>query len=175
MKELTKDLKDLIEEHKWSLINHYCNYKKCNYHYYFNNFDSEVSKEQMIKDKKEIITNYIKYFPALAQNGITLDHLQEIFYTENQRTFIEDMEDHFDFKINYAYLAKYDWADIDGDICPSVTVKDLSIFLDKYHKYCIPFKVFDFNNDTHITLYISRANVVIERNDADDNYLILAR
>jgi hypothetical protein len=132
--------------------------------------------EAVLEDKKEIITRYIKDFPTLAQNGITLDHLAEIFYTKNQRTFIEDMEEHFDFKINYAYVAKYDWADIDGDICPSVIVKDLLIFLDRYHKYCIPFKVFDFNNDTYITLYISRANsVIIERNDADDNYLIFAR
>jgi hypothetical protein len=173
MKELTKELKDLIEEHKWNLLNYYSNYKKCNHHY---DSDSGVSKEAMIKDKKEIITRYIKDFPTLAQNGITLDHLAEIFYTKNQRTFIEDMEEHFDFKINYAYVAKYDWADIDGDICPSVIVKDLSIFLDRYHKYCIPFEVFDFNNDTYITLYISRAySLIIERNDDDDNYLIFAR
>jgi hypothetical protein len=169
MKELTKELKDLIEEHKWNLLNYYSNYKNCNHHFYIN------TKEQMIEDKKEIITHYIKDFPTLAQNGITLDHLAEILYTQNQRTFIQDMEEHFDFKINYAYVAKYDWADIDGDICPSVIVKDLSIFLDRYHKYCLPFNVFDFNNDKYITLYISRASVVIERNDADDNYLIIAR
>jgi hypothetical protein len=168
MKELTKELKDLIQENKWNLLNYYSNYKNCNHHFY-------NDKEQMIEDKKEIITRYIKDFPTLAQYGLTIDHLAEILYTQNQRTFIEDMEDHFDFKINYAYVAKYDWADIDGDICPSVIVKDLSIFLDRYHKYCLPFNVFDFNNDKYTTLYISRANVVIERNDADDNYLILAR
>jgi hypothetical protein len=169
MKELTKELKDLIEEHKWNLLNYYSNYKNCNHHFYIN------AKEQMIEDKKEIITRYIKDFPTLAQYGLTIDHLAEILYTQNQRTFIQDMEEHFDFKINYAYVAKYDWADIDGDICPSVIVKDLSIFLDRYHKYCLPFNVFDFNNDKYITLYISKASVVIERNDEEDNYLILAR
>jgi hypothetical protein len=155
-------------QEKESLLSIYSSYKRCTHKFY-------DDKEDIIADKKEIINHYLQYFPELAQKGITIDHLPELLYTKNQISFIEDMEEHFDFQINYKDCLNYDWADIDGDICPSVIVKDLSIFLDRYHKYCLPFNVFDFNNDKYITLYISRASVVIERNDEEDNYKIFAR
>jgi hypothetical protein len=162
----------MTPQEKESLYEIYSSYKRCNNKFYDN-------KEDIIADKKEIISHYITYFPELAQKGITIDHLPEILYTRNQIIFLQDMEDHFDFEINYKDCFNYDWADIDGDICPSVIVKDLSIFLDRYHKYCLPFNVFDFNNDKYITLYISRASVVIERNhkeeEEEEDYKIFAR
>lgn len=99
----------------------YADYKNIRMYNKGSDSPNYFSKEEMIEYKKDIVNKYIQEYTELAQNGITLDHLPEFIYTENQNKFINDIEEsNLPVDIDYAYYTKY------HEFCPAVTLDDVS-------------------------------------------------